>query len=107
MKIYFYIYTLIKDLVLTFKLRETANFNLLKVFFRVIHSLLIQTLSWLTYLEKHKDYVEPNLNYTSLETRRCRLLIGNPAVYPHLVDFSRELNYRYWSRPTQLRISKL
>ena len=33
MKIYFYIYTLIKDLVLTFKLRETANFNLLKVFF--------------------------------------------------------------------------
>ena len=36
-----------------------------------------------------------------------RILIVTPAVYPHLVDVYRpKLNFRYKSRPTQLRISK-
>ena len=30
-----------------------------------------------------------------------------PAVYPHLNDFTRKLNFRYKSRPTLLRIPKL
>ena len=35
-----------------------------------------------------------------------RLLIVTPAVYPHLNDFTAKLNFRHWSRPTQLRTLK-
>ena len=45
--------------------------------------------------------------YNSLGTHAMhRLIKYNPAVYPHLNDFTGKLNVRYLNRPTQLRISK-
>ena len=54
-----------------------------------------KVLIWIIVMDKF-EYFYFILNYWKV----------TPAIYQHLNDFTGKLNFRYLSRPTQLRISK-